>query len=109
MFKYGTIYREVFRTKKREWCGSAKMGTSTDPELRQILKFFKYGNPQTVHECPYTEFLMQNFTFQAKAMESIYPTGDYKLRFMFWSIGDVLIFNFTIVAQLKSSNRDTFG
>lgn len=108
-FKYGTIYREVLHSKKKDWCKSPQGDTSSDPEFRQIVKFFKIGAPETVHECPYNGFFMQNFTFKEKAMEAIFPTGDYKLQFRFWDINDALIFNFTLVTQLKSPNRDTFG
>lgn len=108
-FKYGTIYREALHTKKKDWCQSSLAETSNDAEFRQIVKFFRSGDHKTVHACPYNEFLLQNFTFQEKAMESIFPTGDYKLHFRYENIDDVLIFNFTIVAQFKSPNRDTFG
>lgn len=108
-FKYGTIYREVIRTKKLDWCESSRKKTLTDPEIRQIFKFLKFGDPQTVHECPYSKFMMQNFTFKANSMESVFPTGDYKLRYNFFDMNNVFIFNVTFIAQLKTSNRDTFG
>lgn len=108
-FKYGTIYREVLRSKKKDWCKSSQADTSSDPEFRQIVKFFKSGDPQTVHECPYNKFLMQNFTFNEKVTEAIFSRGDYKVQYLFWAINDALVFNFTIVTQFKSPNHDTFG
>lgn len=108
-FKYGTIYREVIRSKKKDWCKGPQADTSADAEFRQVIKIFKAGAPEAVHDCPFNEFLMKNFTFDETVMESVFPTGDYKLLYRFWDINEASVFNFTAVTTYKSSYRETFG
>lgn len=66
--------------------------------------FFKFNLRRILQE-----FLGKNLTFDSTQLYSVFPTGDYKMFFMFTNKFDESIFNITIVASFKSSNQDTFG
>lgn len=55
------------------------------------------------------EYGSKNFTFHSEVMLSVFPTGDYKMIFQMYDKLDRPIVNVTIVANFKSSNRDSFG
>lgn len=52
---------------------------------------------------------MKNFTLPTFLLLSVFPTGSYKYM-EYYTLGNgTSVFNNTGIAELKSSNRDTFG
>lgn len=47
------IYRDALVLKKMDWCSGSGTKTATERGIYQIIKIFKAGDPNTVHECPY--------------------------------------------------------
>lgn len=52
-YKYGTIYREVMHTPLMNWCDMPLSQTS-NPMIKQLIKFANDIDPNLVHSCPYT-------------------------------------------------------
>ena len=54
MFKYGTIYREVFHMNRIECCGLVNVTAKENIVIYNVIKLVKGTLPDLVHNCPYT-------------------------------------------------------
>ena len=57
----------------------------------------------------FQKLVTTNLTADTSLMYSVFPTGDYKMFFMFTNKFNESTLNITFVAGFKSSNRDSFG
>ena len=86
-YRYGTIYREVIDTKKREWC-SIMDGMQTHMYIMLIIRQLKESAPKLFHKCPYQgDYQLYNITVDESKAFDLFPEGYYKLKTRIAKIG----------------------
>jgi hypothetical protein len=59
VYKYGTIYREVFKMPPTEICQFMNATQKDNLVVYQLLKIIKDVDPIAIHECPYAVKVFQ--------------------------------------------------
>lgn len=54
LYKYGTIYREVFHMKRTDVCLFVNAGPKDNIVVYQLVKILKDVDQNVIHNCPYT-------------------------------------------------------
>lgn len=109
-YRYGNIYREVFRTPRLEWCGIMS-GAASNPIISNALNTLEGNIASLVHKCPYQgEFDLQNISghHEKDSANSMMWEGNYKTEiFIYHKEKEVLFVD--VRDYIKSKLKDSFG
>lgn len=106
-YRYGTIMRQVLKTPKIEFCSVMKF-SSSNILLNEIIKIGKNIEPTLIHECPYTNFIVNNRTLDISSLPSILNAGTYKV--LINATQNSKLFAVTeVIMELFSSEKSSFG
>ncbi|CAG9811658.1 unnamed protein product [Chironomus riparius] len=108
-YRYGTIYREVIDTKKREWC-SIMDGMQTHMYIMLIIRQLKESAPKLFHKCPYQgDYQLYNITVDESKAFDMFPQGYYKLKVVVFNSTDDMVFKIDLLFEIKSPFKDSIG
>lgn len=108
-YRYGTIYREVINTQKREWC-SIMEGEPTHLLISLNIDHLKTSAPQMFHKCPYIgEQKFLNVTLDESKAYDVFPQGFYKSKIVFFNSSHFEVFSLVMDYEVKSNLKESFG
>lgn len=109
LYRYGTIYREVINTQKRDWCIIME-GESTHLMISLIIDRLRTSAPQMFHKCPYVgEQKFMNVTLDETKKYDVFPQGYYKVKVMVYNSTDAEVFKMVLDLEIKSPLKESFG
>jgi len=107
-YRYGTIYREVIRTPKLEWC-TIMGGAASNPLVSSIMNEIKDSVPGLFQKCPYEgELDLKNITALHEKAAALFWDGYYKFELYVWR-NNVEVFFLSLGTQCKTDLKDSFG
>ena len=108
-YRYGTIYREVIDTKKREWC-DVMDGGQTHMYITMLVTQLKESVPKLFHKCPYQgEYNLYNLTVDDAKTFDLFPQGFYKTKTMLSNLTENLVFQMDLLFEIKSHLKESMG
>lgn len=107
-YRYGTIYRQVMKTPKVEFCAVMKAMTGT-PLLAVLIDLAKSVEPTAIHECPYNNLIIKNKPLTLSALKTIFSSGEYRVTMNFTSRNNEEFLFIELLASCISSERNSFG
>ena len=122
-YKYGTVFREVMTTGRLEICALLKQFELYGPNPRKNQPFVPIDkvlnmsyqvireslDPKLIHSCPYYGALeVNNITMKNTNLFSIFPSGEYRVTFLFSNKVDPKIFELKFWHTVKSSIITSF-
>jgi len=110
-YRYGTIFRQIIDTKKFEICAILD-GGDINPLIKLIVEMIKSRDPTLLHKCPFIgDWDMMNFTMNTDIIDRasmLFPHGIYRGDLSIY-INDSNALNVSVVCEIKSSIKETFG
>jgi len=74
-----------------------------------VLKQVKSFDPKLIHNCPYTNMIVRNFTVQENLLPDFVPTGQYKNIFHASDEKNNTISVGIVIASVTSSDKNSWG
>lgn len=107
-FRYGTIFREVINSGKREWC-DIMSGKSSNPLMKAIIGQLTDSVPHLFRKCPYEGILdLKNITVNDGKSVQAFPQGVYAVHVKgYRSNAETLTVKLNL--EIKSPIKETFG
>lgn len=96
------------RLPKIEMCAVLK-NSNFNPILKMLINILKEVDQDLIHECPYTEAIIQNKIVKIDSIPSIFAQGHYKSIVNVTNRRSDKILDFEILAYLNSSEKNSFG
>lgn len=106
-YRYGTIYREVINTKKREWCAIMD-GVQTHMYINLVIAVLKESAPKLFHKCPYKgDYQLYNITVDDSKTLDLFPQGFYKTKVVVVNSTNNLVFQMDLLYEVKSPLKES--
>jgi Protein of unknown function (DUF1091) len=109
-YRYGTIFREIMKTKPIDWCQAMK-AANINPLFKFIHAMLGDKLKRLLHPCPFFgNFKFYNVTIDQKATKeiSIFPEGMYKLDVKIF-MKEFMFVNVMARAEVSSPLKKSFG
>lgn len=107
-YRYGTIYRQVMKTPKINFCAVMKAAIET-PLLSVIIDIAKSVEPSMIHECPYVNLIAKNKPLTLSALPTIFSQGDYRVTLNFTTRNNEEFLFIEFLLSWISSEKNSFG
>lgn len=103
------MYQKVITSNGIELC-SIYNGTSSNALFSSLVVIFEASLPPgMIHSCPYFgKIQLNNLTIDTSKIPSIFPTGSYRNRVLFYDDKDPKIFAITTYSTCKSPIKTSF-
>ncbi|CRK96825.1 CLUMA_CG009953, isoform A [Clunio marinus] len=107
-YKYGTIYREVMKFPRFEFCKLMDLGTS-NKLIEVVFRSINITSPGLLHRCPYYNLDIKDQPIVAAIIPSMIPSGDYKMTFSWYLENDIWLQHTTDYLTVESPLKESFG
>jgi hypothetical protein len=107
-FRYGTIYRQVLKIPKTDVCWILAK-SSSNPLINAIIDIFRKTDTSLIHECPYTQIILDNKPIIVETLPSVFSAGDYKFTIELLAKDDKSILYVETLVYWFSSEKNSFG
>ncbi|KAL7012779.1 hypothetical protein ACKWTF_015042 [Chironomus riparius] len=108
-YKYGTIYRQVLKFPKVDYCNLMTL-MKDNIFAKQIYLILKTAAPDLIHDCPFYNLKLINFTLPIQSFLSEFSSGEYKLTInLYMKENGPIASNCTFTGAYRGNFKDSFG
>lgn len=108
-FKYGQIFREVVNFPTLDFCDAITSKTPLHLLSKVIFSLVENFSDFTNTSCPLKSIKVIDFGFDYNQLPTVFASGQYRAYLTFADEQDDKIFEATMIVEIKSSERDSWG
>lgn len=108
-YKYGTIYRDVLKVKRFDWCDAMDRRSSQNIVIKFLIDLAEENVPDMIHPCPYSKVIVDKVSVKTATVGSLFPSGDYKVIINTSDADGNFLGSVLTVFSINSSIKTTFG
>lgn len=83
--------------------------SETNPIMTEIVKIAQVVEKTVIHECPYTDFLIDKKPVEIDSLPSIFPQGDYRITMNVTNRKEEQMMLLEFIVIWYSSEKHSFG